>query len=245
MSSYFLFFPVKGKDVLKKDAAHFEGAGFDPAWCDIFQAGNVIGKSPSGGKGVVYTPRGTAGYFPDRQHWEKRDGYWLGWSVDKQGRPIPPTPAGCLRHENHGGVPVKLADGQEWLVPIAQQLPHAHTYDAKSGQWQRLVKDPFREYWDETLKFYMAWVASFTGEEPGSVESTWGQAANFATLAIGLNYYLTPGLMSEFGLFDDAALQRVQEAAMEAAAILTVAAQKKTEPATTRATSSSASGRKS
>lgn len=227
MAGYFLFFEHKGKGNPGKSPAHFETAGFDPAWCSVWEAGPVIGKSPSGRPGVVYTPRGAAGYFPERQHWEKRKGYWLGWAADKQGHPLPPTPADCLRHAHHGGVPVKLADGREWLVPIAHQLPHEHTYDAKGKSWARKIKEPFREYWEQTLKLYTAWVASFTGEETGSVESTWSQAANFGALALSFNYYLTPELIGDFGLFDDEAIRAIQEAAMLKTAILVVEAQKK------------------
>lgn len=236
MAAYLLFFPAaKGRNP-QKDPGHFAAAGLEALWHERWEFMTVIGQSPSGKPGVVYTPRGRAGYFPEQQTWEKRKGYWLGrWNDQAL------TPESVLRHEHHGGVPVKMADGREWLVPIAHQLPHGHFFD---GRWERRVKEPFREYWERTLAYYEAWREAFAPGGDKQVSFEWSELADYACLALGFNYYLTPDLVSNGKLLDDAAIEAVQAAAMQQHLIAAVAAQKKTDSPTTPATSSSSSGQK-
>lgn len=231
MTPYYLFFPAgKGKASAKDAKQQFADAGFDPAWLASWATpGPISGVGPSGGRGTVYAPRGTAGYFPDRQHWEKREGYWLGWAT-KDGQQLRPTPDALVRHDNHGGVPTKLADGQEWLVPVPEYLPHGHVFDGKA--WERKIKAPFQAYWDQTLTFYGVWKAAFGGEEKAALQIDWTAGASFACTALGFNYYLTPSLVSDFDLLDDMAIQRIQLAAMQAKLIEEVTQKKRTTRAT-------------
>lgn len=237
MPGYLLYFPVSQGNP-DKSPEHFKAHGLDGLWHDGWAHWPVLQNGPDGGKGVVYTPRGRVGNFPAEQTWEDWGGYWFGRWRDK-----PVTPADLERHGAIGGTPTKLADGQDWLVPAAGQLPHAMHHDGQ--QWVRRIKNDYRDYWEQACGYYQLWREvwnSVSQGEDAELDFTWSQAADFATLALGFNYYLTPRIAGELGLFDDAALGRLQLAAIQGALILEVAAEKKTEPAATPATSSSASG---
>lgn len=63
------------------------------------------------------------GYYPGQQRWQKRDASLgkvcqIGYFIDH-----PPKPADLLRQTFMDSLRVRLADGEEWLVPLASALP--------------------------------------------------------------------------------------------------------------------------
>ncbi len=89
------------------------------AGCAQRRAGNGPGEQT----GVVCAADSDqVGYFPQSQVWHRlpaiaaAPAVWVGWVSA-----APPTPQSLLRKDAIDGHAVTLADGQEWIVPIAQR----------------------------------------------------------------------------------------------------------------------------
>lgn len=81
-----------------------------------------VGGGPGGRAGVVVGAGSDVGYYPDRQTWLPipggPDGVFGGYDPSS-----PPKPADLARIEQIEGYAVDLADGDEWLVPVARCFP--------------------------------------------------------------------------------------------------------------------------
>lgn len=124
----------------------------------------VLKEGPDGGDGLLFTwvdtngieSNPTQGFSADKQHWEPAPPdpaqalpagrYWFGVEKDR-----PPTPEDLQRRSVLPGFHAPLADGNEWRLPNAQQLPHRFGMGA-DGRETRVVKVEYREIFDR-----MAW----------------------------------------------------------------------------------------
>ncbi len=108
-------------------------------------------------------PIAQTGYYADRQTWRKIPGReaWIGRYQD-----VPIAPEDLARPEQLGGHLVTLADGREWLVPVARgaadeagqlvwynPLPHTSKLD-DAGRWVRGdVVDRYRPLWELAVEW--------------------------------------------------------------------------------------------
>jgi len=83
-------------------------------------------QGPDGGPGIVMAeppfPSENVGYYATRQTWRaipSKDA-WIGYETDAK-----PTPDDLARPDQMGGYLLTMADGREWLVPVAMQASEA------------------------------------------------------------------------------------------------------------------------
>lgn len=117
----------------------------------------ILNNGPDGGGGLLFTWLDVAGiqnnpvqgYSADVQRWEPapRDPvlglpekrYWFGFEPQR-----PPTPEDLLRRNPLPGFHAPLADGNDWLVPNSQRLPHRFAFGA-DGHETTVVKPEYAE----------------------------------------------------------------------------------------------------
>jgi hypothetical protein len=192
--------------------------------------GELIAEAPFIWTGVAEGPSGRAGmlgawmrldgdgssigmFAPAQQTWTPwpaQPNLWLGTEL---ARPI--RPEDLARRQMHQGEWLRLADGQEWHIPIASGLPHTWTPRG------RVPKTPFAAFCAETNRLYQ--VAMGCESDAITFEVEW----EFACQALMLNYRLTPELIGMLGLVDDTANLAIVWATMELNKIRQVETQKK------------------
>ena len=137
-----------------------------------FPDGNTIFAPVTGGPdgkhgAIVASDAVGAVYVPDRQTWQRCHHWWLGWN-----KATPPGPADLVRRDTLPGLPFRLADGHEWVVPVAELRPKIEVF--RDGAW-RLEADPRHdalwafaekvreETWEPINEALMAWAAALSG----------------------------------------------------------------------------------
>jgi hypothetical protein len=147
------------------------GLGHVFADCEGVQADCTLsalaGRGPGGQSGVILSalpgtgdaPPRRLGYYPNEQTWHEFAGgkYWIG--LDTADRP---RPQDLARRQQFPGHWVRLADGQDWLVPIIRKhgggtnLPCALGWNG-TGKFEMKIKAAYRKAWDdsaETARLY-------------------------------------------------------------------------------------------
>lgn len=123
--STFLYFIPNQKHV---DAKALDDAGITALTSADSLSFVGVERGPEGQPGILFTasaknadakmPR--IGYYPKQQTWQacNHGQFWLGYENSN-----PPHPASLQRDEFIDGHQVKLADGNEWTVPLARSFP--------------------------------------------------------------------------------------------------------------------------
>lgn len=167
-----------------------------------------VSSGPDGTGGVVLGVERSlstaVGFYPDAQTWRKIPGEsaWIGLASGS----ILPGPADLTRHEQLKGHWVKLADGEEWLVPIARQwsedddgelrwshaLPRTLDLD-ESGEWTfTKILPRYAPLWEIAERWEEARQRAIVGEsdEAGNVpvKLTFANAIDSAVSALQINY---------------------------------------------------------
>lgn len=180
------------------------GPDKQPGAVVVFNPGNPEARSPQ------------IGYFPLKQEWQKASGgkFWIGREKDK-----PVRPADLQRTEIIAGHKVKLADGQEWMIPVARVFPQGTMLPQSLilGPDGEVVKEVLPRYarlgqkaervWQE-FKKQMGWLEE--GENPESM--TEKEEWEIATEVLGINYRLGAWEISFLRLFTTENLERVLSA---------------------------------
>lgn len=188
-----------------------------------FEAGDVLAHGPDGGHGLVC--RFVDGKHPERaarlgvfdgQEWTHctARGCWFG-------RSGPIAPEDLARPSQYDSLPAKLADGQEWRVPIAREMPHRWGLDAQ-GVFCRKVRSEFEGYFQRASEYFAA-LLGMQAEEARQFENVW----SFCCQALALNYLVTPELVDWLGLIDDVSVKELLYAATEFRRVLEREDQKK------------------
>lgn len=218
MAGLLYYLPKLTRDVQWKDlpalgVGHaFDGDGFCP--CEILAGG------PDSGNGVVIADSKTVskvGYYKDQQTWRKIPGSdaWVGMVTDSL-----PNPADLVRDQVLSGHLVKLADGKEWLVPIARgsqeegdelrwtmSLPTAPTTVDEDGKWVRGdVSETYRPLWEIAMRFWDAWFAAEEIEGEDKATILFDDLNDAALLALATNYRVGKAETSLLGLFDSSCI---------------------------------------
>lgn len=160
---------------------------------------------PDGKPGVVISwptdPAGLMGYLPNDQEWTPADAdgdrpagrYWIGFV---KGRP--PRATELEWPVQVDGQLVKLGDGWSWRMPAAGKLPKNCRRGA-DGKWGFIVRDQFAQFWEESYRWYIALGEMvLTGNGTYQVDAS---CCDYLTRALGMNYMLTPEVVSRLELF--------------------------------------------
>lgn len=139
------------------------------------------------------------GYKPEQQKWipavqygdlePKR--YWVGIWNEKL-----PTPKDLQRHKQHPGRAVALGDGHEWVLTMASELP-ADLILAPDGTWQFEVQKQFHDLHSHASK----WHQMITNSD-GNASAEYDDIVKFIVPMLGLNYFLTPEIVSELRILN-------------------------------------------
>lgn len=182
----------------------------------MYSAAGVVQGGPDDDCGVILVDPKTVpkfGYYPNEQTWRKIPGsdVWVGMITDSL-----PSPADLVRNQVLPGHLVKLADGQEWLMPVARgqreeddelrwsmSLPTAPTTVDENGKWVRGdVADAYRPLWETAMRFWDAWFIAEKTKGSDKAIMLFDNLNDAALLALATNYRVGMAEVSLLGLFD-------------------------------------------
>lgn len=231
----FLYFVPKQITTEVQNVQELHDAGItwiDPG--DRFQS-VYSANGPGGGGGAVVsvavnnsTPGPTAIYRPAEQTWRKHVSgkFWVG-IVTAQ----PPTPQTLMRSKPLAGTPVKLLDGNEWIIPrciskrVAGMAGATLPMRLDIDDDDQIVGRPLPRYKpvaDECFEFFQCYLGEI--EYPASEkerDALFGRQLDLAIKLLSLNYRVGCRLevLSLLGLFSSDEWRLPLRAAIEADAI--------------------------
>lgn len=184
------------------------------------KSGTLLGWEMTGGIEAVvphYQP-GLQTWAPaaqDELNEELKEGrYWYGLYKDR-----PVTPKKLKRKTKYLSAEITLCDGNEWLVPIAEHLPHVWTPRG------RVIKDRF-EHYSKLAQRYLDIYAGFSKVDEGLLlKEGW----DFVCLGLALNYRITPDVIGGLKLIDDTTFSVFAMAAVELDVLKIIEDEKKKE----------------
>lgn len=163
------------------------------------------GTGPDDAAGAVVTggpnkPR--VGYYPERQTWTScaKGAYWIGVTDGEL-----PGPTELLRPASVIGHSVAMADGNEWIVPIARRwsggtrLPRALRLN-DDGEWTEEIEEKYRDLWEFAERLWESIDRDGgSGGEMMRVESV--ELAGIVTNALAVNYHINAAVASLLNLY--------------------------------------------
>lgn len=221
--------------------AELEPLGLLPALGDGFRVAQVNERGPDGGGGlIVGSNKGiediSVRNHPTRQTWQQVPGkqVWLGFYHDDR-----PRPADLIRKEPLAGHLVRLADENDWLVPVARgwqfdpQQPEASgPYIAlpqaigmgEDGSWA--AGDPVAKYarlWKTACDWWdvRSGATEITegeiaeGESQTTIEFDFAGGLDAAVDVLATNYRLGRFEVAVLGLFDNLSPGKILDAAID------------------------------
>lgn len=127
--------------------------------------------------------------------------FWLG---REKGRPV--RPSDLQRPVVHAGHAVRLADGQEWTIPVARQLPQLLGLN-DAGDFARRPRPEYAEFWRDAERALSEWCFG----EGIPYAAGW----EFCCKALGLNYRVDRAICDWLGLFDSPSMVETVYATVE------------------------------
>ncbi|HRS28497.1 MAG TPA: hypothetical protein P5255_09545 [Phycisphaerae bacterium] len=173
------------------------------------------------------------GLYPDEQTWRRVPGCqaWVGFY-----RAARPTPADLQRPTLLAGHAVRLADGQEWIAPIARgcvddeaelrcyvALPRRSELD-DDGRWvPGPVAERYGKLWECAVRFWDAFVgakplATTPSDESGaptSLSLEFTELHETATAALAANYWVSAPELALLGALDEGTAVAVCQALID------------------------------
>lgn len=148
-------------------------------------------------------------YQAGAYRWDRvSDSMWIG------ARRSGVNPAELQRPEIIDGHPVTLADGNEWLIPVASPLVPTCSLPANDalidGAWQRVVCDQYRALSDRALQMAEQYREALLGD--GKMACNDIELREFVGEVIAVNYNATLQELSALRVFDSGIWQAVIEA---------------------------------
>jgi hypothetical protein len=172
---------------------------------------------------AFWTPEGRPGiesFDLTRQEWTEFSGYWVG--VDKDN---PPGPDDLVRPDIHLGNSALLSDGNQWMIPLVEFLPHRHGVNHSNGEHVRRIHRDYKSYATEIDRLaeeilpqvngIEKLVESGTDVDPLRVEVTISEAWLFCVQALSMNYRLSEAVIDVLDLVGDGEMLRIILTAME------------------------------
>lgn len=171
------------------DAAALEAAGLTGVLPVGKRAWRQVSRGPDGGAGLIVCAT-AAGYYPERQAWSESpldaDSWWIGIEGSV-------TPDDLVRDETLQGLPLRLADGNEWVVPLvlkdgsSDHLPGITKVDGAGEPFTR--PDP---QWDPlrtaAARVEQVALALDVETDVDAGEVTYRELFDIAVLALSTNY---------------------------------------------------------
>lgn len=123
---------------------------------------------------------------------------WVGYDPDNR-----PAPAELARAERIGGHMTRLADGQEWLVPVARELgggsalPRRLSWDGASWTPGDVLPQ-YRRLWEAACRAFDQLLGV---EGHGDMAMLLSEECDLAAQALCCNYRVGPAEISLLGLF--------------------------------------------
>lgn len=176
---------------------HFHRAGLSDllgADADAAPSFTDFDFGPDGAHGVAASWAGRP-ILPGEFEWTKcrKGSFWLGKLGGEK-----PKPEWFERKTLHDGEKLTLGDGQEWVVPVARQLPHLIGLD-DNGQVTRTLLPQYKRFWEAAEKT-LGW---FEEDERGGWSVPLREILEFTALALSINYRVNPDVCSWLGLVRD------------------------------------------
>jgi hypothetical protein len=219
---------------IKVEQAREAGLGY--AFERQITANTYHGKGPFPEQGVTFADSATVqkvGCYPDQQTWRQAPGqqFWIGYYNDQR-----PGPADLARTRQLDGHLVRLADGNDWLIPVARgwndaddesagwyyAVPRLTDLDAEGNWAPGDVVPAYRRLWDLATGWWdtreRAAEAAEEGEERTTVDfaiDTFGGANDAAAFALGTNYRLSKFEIAALGLFDTQSAQAILDCVVD------------------------------
>lgn len=122
--------------------------------------------------------------------------YWVG--IDKTNPPVPPQLE--YKHEALEGSLLELGDGHWWRLAQAALLPRDYVRH-RDGHIVEDVFEQYRDFWNKSIKWFDALLEwDLSGETKPAIDP--GEAIDYLTQALKLNYRITPEVVSHLRLFN-------------------------------------------
>ena len=233
MAGFLYYLPELDRSI-KIDDARAAGLGY--AFARRICGNTFHTTEPFGGPGVVFAdPDRVAkiGFYKE-QTWRPVPGkpYWIGFYPERR-----PGPADLARPKMLDGHFVRLADGNDWLVPVARgwhdedggagwyhAVPRTADLD-DAGNWiQGDVVAEYRELWDLATAWWdvKAAAADAVADDAGGERvavpwslNTLAGSLDAAVAALAVNYRLSKFEVAALGLFDTHSAQRILDAVVD------------------------------
>lgn len=122
--------------------------------------------------------------------------YFVGIRKDS-----PPLPHELAWKKRFPGKFLTLGDGNNWCIPSAGLLPQSFQI-GPDRQTSLTVRDEFKDYFDESAKWYLEFVQQLNNEAVGDAVNISFDADvfEFIARALAMNYMITPEVVSQLGL---------------------------------------------
>lgn len=139
---------------------------------------------------------------------------WLGW-YEAEGMP---TPIELARLNQIPGEHLTLADGNDWLVPVARdiegcKLPVAFDLDDETGEWVRSkVRREYAAIWKHASDYYTAYiVAAMAAREKGETVVSFNieDGESLVVDALAVNYRVSARELASLGVLSTGIVQKV------------------------------------
>lgn len=194
-------------------------------------------KGPDGSHGVLVAfcgaiPLPPPAYDAETQEWLEAppDGelakgrYWLGYVKTAK-----PSADVLQRSELIDGEPIRLADGNNWIVPCAEYAPKRLTRDRDTGDEARIVTDAHR-LWVKWSNEIYRWFTStgFQAAVEANRAVTIPNGFRYAALTLSKNYRVNIDVLDLLGLVEDFEAFQIARVATGMTIIERLVAQKKT-----------------
>lgn len=180
----------------------------------------VANSAPDGGAGVILADSARVpdiGHYRDRQEWAKIPGNpagaWVGRYNDS-----PVEPKDLQRNEMLPGHEVRLADGSDWLVPVARAwgdfdgqigwseiLPQRTTLDDDGAWTTGAVVDRYAGIWETACQYWDHFFDTASREgsgETASIAFDFPGERDAALQILAANYRLDRAEVALLGLFE-------------------------------------------
>jgi len=223
MASYLLFAEneIHGNSLAEKYGLQALGGPADSAMAWVQTESSPTGKRGLLGFWSQLNSVHDRRFDPGSQTWRQLPGspLWLG-TEDHD----PLCPEDIQRTKIYRSNPVTLEDGQEWLIPVANALPHYWGIDDE-GQFSRRPKGDFAEFCGKAETLFKVFNRQQADGEPWTLETDW----DYLNYALQLNYKLTPQIVTALQLIGDDSAADLVAATVEMKFIRAVEDEKKNQ----------------
>ena len=195
MASFIYFIPgVQG--LLRGQVKRYGLAYAFPASAPF--ATRRLDPGPAGGGVLVATTSEDCHYNADAQTWQDCGRYWLGYETEK-----PPGPDDLKRPEQIDGHRVMLADGNEWLIPVAREMRGKTKFPKRLAigpdcKWVTVPMPEYAALFKRAEEVFDAYMEGGEGKEVTIAD------LNFFCDALALNYRVSAREVSALGLLTTA-----------------------------------------